>query len=656
MMKNFSKLIAFLVGLFFFNLHLFSQDSTSIFPWKVTSKKINDVTYELIFSTQPVPGWLLYSPVQLSPDIQTTTELQFNDSSITQEGKFSEPGNVKMFANTLWGTVKGYDSATTWSTNIYFKDKDSVPALLQGKLLYTYGKDPDLFYPSTIFSFTVELVGGKKSTVQIKIPSIDIKHPVNNCGDDDTQGKSLLGIFLLGLIGGFIALLTPCVFPMIPLTVSFFTKQGQSRRKGVFNAALYGFFIFLIYVLLSLPFHLFNASPQVLNNISTNVWLNLFFFVVFIVFAISFFGYFEITLPGGIANRAGSKSGMGSIAGIFFMAFTLAIVSFSCTGPILGSLLVSAISSNSGPVELSFGMGGFGMGLALPFAVFAVFPNWLQSIPKSGGWLNTVKVVLGFLEVAMAVKFLSNADLVKQWGFIKRETFMAIWCAVGIAIVLYLLGKIRFPHDAPVKKFSARRIAFIALFSLVTLYMLPGITNTKWANLKLISGFPPPLCYSIYKNPVNCKRGFEPSRDYEQALQRAKKENKPMLIDFTGWACVNCRRMEEAVWTDPVVDSLMRKEFVVVSLYVDEKRKLPVPDQTVFTSSTGEEISIITVGDKWSNFQIENFYKTSQPQYAIISTEEKALTKTKTYTPKAAEFADWLQCGLDAFKGNKFKK
>jgi thiol:disulfide interchange protein DsbD len=295
-------------------------------------------------------------------------------------------------------------------------------------------------------------------------------------------------------------------------------------------------------------------------------------------------------------------------------------------------------------------MGGFGMGLALPFALFAFFPNWLQSIPKSGGWLNSVKVVLGFLEVAMAVKFLSNAYLVKQWGLIRRETFMVIWCLVGLGIVAYLFGKIRFPHDAPVRKFSKTRIAFILLFSLGTLYMLPGITNTKWANLKLISGFPPPLCYSIYKDPVNCKRGFEPLRDYEQALQRAKKENKPVLIDFTGWACVNCRRMEEAVWTDPVVDSLMRKEFVAVSLYVDEKRNLPVQDQTVFTSSAGEKISIVTVGDKWSNFQIENFQRASQPQYAIISTTEKALTKTKAYTPDPAKFADWLKCGLEAFK------
>jgi thiol:disulfide interchange protein len=398
---------------------------------------------------------------------------------------------------------------------------------------------------------------------------------------------------------------------------------------------------------LSLPFHIFHASPQVLNNFSTNVWLNLLFFAIFIVFALSFFGYFEITLPGGLATKAGSRSGL-DVVGIFFMAFTLAIVSFSCTGPILGSLLAGTAAEGSWP--LTAGLAGFGLALALPFTVFAIFPNWLHSLPKSGGWLNSVKVVLGFLEVAMAIKFLSNADLVKQWGFLKREVFMALWIIIGVVIILYLIGKVRFPHDSPVRNFSRSRIGFIALFSAATIYLLPGVSNTKWANLKLISGFPPPLCYSVYSNPVNCKRGFEPLRDYEEALQRARKENKPVLIDFTGWACVNCRRMEEAVWTNPIVDSLMRNEFVVVSLYVDEKRKLPLQQQMVYTAADGTEKSIVTVGDKWSNFQIENFNAASQPQYAIISTDEKALTKTKGYTPDADKFSAWLECGLKEFE------
>lgn len=650
-MKNHFKLTALILVSLFLSLHLFSQDTAS-FPWKVTSKKIGDATYELVFTTRGVPGWMLYSPAQISPDLDSTTKLHFNDSSILNDGKFAEPAQVKTFSSNLFGPIRIYDSTAQWSARVSFKDKDSVPAQLQGTLIYTYGKEPDVFNPNTAFQFIVALEGGIASTVRIKIRSIDIDHPVNTCGDGNVQNKSLLVIFLLGLAGGFIALVTPCVFPMIPLTVSFFTRPGQPRRKGIFNAMMYGFFIFLIYVILSVPFHLFNVSPQILNNISTNVWLNLFFFVIFILFAISFFGFFEITLPSSFANRADSKSGLGSLGGIFFMAFTLAIVSFSCTGPILGSLLVGALSNSGGPTELSFGMGGFGLGLALPFAVFAVFPNWLQAMPKSGGWLNSVKVVLGFLEVAMAIKFLSNADLVKQWGFIKREIFVGLWCIVGIAIVLYLLGKIRFPHDSPIKKFSKGRIAFVALFSLATLYLIPGVTNTKWANLHLISGFPPPLCYSVYQNPVNCKRGFEPIRDYEEALKKARKENKPILIDFTGWACVNCRRMEEAVWTDPVVDSLMRNEFVVVSLYVDEGRNLPVKDQIIDSSATGKPQSIVTVGDRWANFQIANFQATTQPQYAIVSTDEKALTKTKGYTPDPEKFAAWLMCGQDAFGKN----
>jgi thiol:disulfide interchange protein DsbD len=643
-MNHIARTTVFVLFFIFSGSSLYSQDSASVYSWNISSKKIGGGRYELSFSTNGAPGWQLYSPAQAVPDL-TTTEVKFGDSAISQQKDFSENGSSKKIPNPVFdnASVKVYEGVTEWKKIITISG--TVPAQLQGELSYSYGRN-DEFY-TALFKFNVPLQGGIVSTTRIKVESIDINHPANNCGDDVGKNKSMWGIFILGLLGGFIALLTPCVFPMIPLTVSFFTKQGQDRKKGILNAALYGFSIFLIYVLLSLPFHTFHASPQVLNNFSTNTWLNLFFFAIFIVFAISFFGYFEITLPGSLANRASSRSGLDT-AGIFFMAFTLAIVSFSCTGPILGSLLAGTAAE--GPWPLTAGLAGFGFALALPFTVFAIFPNWLQSLPKSGSWLNSVKVVLGFLEIAMAIKFLSNADLVKQWGLLKREIFMVSWVIIGIAIILYLLGKIRFPHDSPVKKFSGSRIGFIVLFSAATIYIIPGVTNTKWANLKLISGFPPPMCYSIYSNPVNCKRGFEPLREYEMALQKARKENKPVLIDFTGWACVNCRRMEEAVWTNPIVDSLMRKEFVVVSLYVDEKRKLPIQQRMVYKSADGDEKSIITVGDKWSNFQIENFHASSQPQYAIIGTDEKALTRTKGYTPDPEKFADWLECGLKEFK------
>ena len=624
-----------------------AQDSTQPFQWKVTSKKIADGKYEIIFSTGGNKNWQLYAPQTLS-DVPTT-ELQFSDSSIQATNFLKDSGTAKTEQSAIFDApVKLYEGPTTWKEVVTISG--AVPANLQGTLLYTYGKGEE-FYPSTAFGFTVPLEGGVEATTQVLVPSININKPVNDCGDHGTQNKSLLSIFLLGLLGGVIALLTPCVFPMIPVTVTFFTKKSQNKSRGVTNAVLYGLFIFLIYVLITLPFHIANnaISPEIFNNISTNVWLNLIFFAVFVFFALSFFGLFEIGLPSGLANKMDSKSGLGNLGGIFFMATTLAIVSFSCTGPILGTLLVGVAEQGAWP--LTAGAAGFGLALGLPFALFAMFPHWLQSLPKSGGWMTDVKVILGFLELALAIKFLSNADLVEQWGFLKREIFIALWILIGLLMVLYLLGKLRFSHSSPVKRFSFTRIAFIVLFASFTIYLLPGLTNTKWADLKLISGFPPPRTYSLYSFEKGNKNVFEPiHNNYQEALAIAEKENKPVLIDFTGWACVNCRRMEEKIWPDPLVDSLMRKEFVVVSLYVDERKKLPLTEQTTVALSNGTKKSIITVGDKWSTFQTENFGATSQPQYAIISSDQQALTKTKFYTDNAGEFAAWLQCGLDAFK------
>lgn len=638
--------IPFLLLLIFFFTGAIAQDTA--YQWKASSNKIDKQTYELVFSSSGNPSWQLYAPNQNLSETPAV-RLEFRDSSIKVLPPFQQKGETKSILSPLFDNASFniYEGSFTISTKVQFAS--TVPANLSGKLFYFYGKG-DAFYPATL-DFSVPLEGGVTTKTPIKIESFDLKNPVSNAGDDGTAGKGLWGIFLLGLLGGFIALLTPCVFPMIPLTVSFFTKQAGNRGKGIGNAMLYGFFIFLIYILLSLPFHFLGESnPEILNNISTNVWLNLAFFAIFVVFAISFFGYFEITLPGAAANTVNARSGLGNIAGIFFMALTLAIVSFSCTGPILGSLLVGALSSDGGPMQLTFGMGGFGLGLALPFAIFALFPGWLHSLPKSGGWMNSVKVVLGFLELAMAVKFFSNADLVKQWGLLKRETFIGIWVVLGLLILFYLFGKIKFPHDSPVKKFSITRIVFIVLFATGTLYLIPGLTNTKWANLQLISGFPPPLCYSLYSHPVNCEKGIEPLRDYYVAVRVAKKENKPILIDFTGWACVNCRRMEENVWTDQRVHDLMRNEFIVVSLYVDERRLLPVSEQFTYTTKTGTAKKIVTVGDKWATFQSENFDAVSQPQYAIISPDERILTRTKSYTPNPEAFAQWLKAGVEANK------
>lgn len=507
---------------------------------------------------------------------------------------------------------------------------------------------------------TIRLAAGSKQTAsaesRILIPSINHRNPLNRCGSatgvtEPAESKGFLGIFLLGFLAGLVALLTPCVFPMIPLTVSFFTKKAQSRRSGVRNALLYGFFILFIYVLLSLPFHFLDKlNPEILNNISTNVYLNVLFFVVFVVFAFSFFGYYDITLPASLSGTADSKAGLGNVAGIFFMALTLAIVSFSCTGPILGSLLAGSLTASGGAMQLTAGMAGFGLALALPFALFALFPNWLASLPKSGGWLNTVKVVLGFAELALALKFLSNADLVMHWGLLKREVFIGLWVVIGIGLSLYLFGLIRFPHDAPVKKLAAGRKLLAVVVTAFTLYLLPGLTNTKWANLTLISGFPPPLYYSLYQQESDCVLGLNCTRDYEEGLRMARAENKPVLLDFTGYACVNCRRMEEKVWSQPDVYRVMKEQFIVVSLYVDDKKKLPPSKRFTYKTKDGNEKEIITYGDLWATFETENFSNNAQPLYAILNTEEQLVNEPVGYTPSADEYLSWLNCGLSAFR------
>lgn len=645
MMKNFKPV--FLAILFSVaGLFGLAQDSTQVFKWNISSKKISKHTYELVFSTQGSRGWDLYAPNQTLSEVPTTS-ISLSDSAFQLSGNFKQSGAIHERPSKFFTGIneKIYSGPTTWTQQI--KIDGTVPAFLQGSFLYTYARGEEFLQKED--SFKVALEGGVVSTSRILVPAIDISNPVNDCGDD-TKGKSLGSLFVLGLVAGILSLFFPCIFPLIPLTVSFFTKRSPTKRKGVINAFFYGFSIFAIFVLLSLPFHILNIQPEILNNISTNVPLNLTFFVFFIAFALSFFGLYEIVLPSGLAGKADSRSGIGDFIGIFFMALTLVIVSFSCTGPILGTLLVSAFSSQNGAWQLTSAMAGFGIGLGVPFILFALFPRWLQSMPKSGGWMNEVKVVFGFIELAMAVKFLSNADLVKQWHLLSREVFIGLWILIGLATVLYLLGVFRFKGDGKVK-FTGVRIFFIVLFSIITLYLLPGVTNTRWARLSLISGFPPPVCYSVYKHPVNCETGIEPlHNDYEKALQLAKQQNKPLLIDFTGWACVNCRRMEENVWVNEEVKSLMKNNFIVVSLYVDERKKLPVQEQTSHTTKNGTEKSIVTVGDKWATFQFENFNAVSQPQYAILSPNEKALTKTKAYTPNAKEFAGWLKCGLDAFR------
>ncbi len=484
--------------------------------------------------------------------------------------------------------------------------------------------------------------------------------------EQKSEAPSLWGTFLLAFGGGFIALLTPCVFPMIPLTVSFFTKQSKNRAKGIANAMIYGLSIIVIYTLLGfLIVKIFGSDA--LNALSTNPWMNLFFFALLVVFAISFFGAFEITLPSSWVNKSDRQADKGGVIGIFFMAFTLALVSFSCTGPIIGSLLVEAASGGvQGPL---IGMFGFSLALALPFTLFAIFPGWLNSLPKSGGWLNSVKVVLGFIELAFAFKFLSTADLVWQAHILPREWFIAIWIGIGLLLTAYLLGKFRMPHDSPTDKISVFRLILAVITISFTVYLIPGLWG---APLKAISGFPPPMFYSespqgvgggqavMVNNsggdnnipdgadPDHCPHQLNCFHDFETGKAYAEKVNKPILLDFTGWGCVNCRKMEEQVWSDPKVLEMLREDFVLISLYVDEREKLP-EDEQYLSEVTGKKIR--TVGNKWSEFQIKHYQSNSQPQYIVIGHDSmEPLNGSTAYDPDIQLYVDWLNEGIAEFE------
>ena len=632
-----------------------AQDS-AIVKWNNVAEKISEGIYKVKFTGLIKKDWHVYSAPDASSEISGIT-INTDDSAITlKELQVLTPGTIK--DDHVWAK-----KLQTVADSIVFTQLISVagkvPAVLELKVNYEVGAF-ESFFPE---SDTINIITGEKAAPivsnRILIPSINVDNPVTDCktasstSSEKVASKGLWSLFILGFLGGLVALLTPCVFPMIPLTVSFFTKKAENKKSGIRNAFLYGFFIFLIYVLLSLPFHLLdNLNPDILNNISTNVYLNVGFFIIFIIFALSFFGLYEITLPASFTNKTDSKSGAGNMVGIFFMALTLALVSFSCTGPILGSLLAGSLTADGGAMQLTAGMGGFGFALALPFALFALFPGMLKSLPKSGGWLTTVKVVLGFLEVGLAFKFLSNADMVMHWGLLKREIFIGIWIIVGVLLSLYLWGLIKFKHDSPIKKLSLTRIFLATIATVFTLYITPGVTNTKYANLSLISGFPPPLWYSIYAKDNDCILNLNCTKDYEAGLQMAKEQNKLILLDFTGYACVNCRRMEENIWTKPEVYKVLKEKFIIVSLYVDDKKVLPSAQQFIYKTRNGTERKIRTVGDKWSTFETENFKENSQPLYAILNTKEELLSRPAAYTPSAKDYLQWLQCGVDVFEEN----
>jgi thiol:disulfide interchange protein DsbD len=504
-------------------------------------------------------------------------------------------------------------------------------------------------------NFTIALDGGSiklrkvtldrhsKELSNQLILNLKNKDLLNGGSEVVSSNGDLWEILILGFLGGLVAFLTPCVFPMIPLTVSFFTKQSDTRSKGIRNAILYGAFIVIIYVGLSIPFHFLDSvDPEILNTISTNIWLNVIFFIVFIFFAFSFFGYYELTLPNSWSTKMDTASSKGGMIGIFFMAVTLALVSFSCTGPILGSLLAGSLTSDGGALQLTAGMTGFGVALALPFALFALFPNLLKSLPKSGGWLTTVKVLLGFVELALALKFLSNADLVAHWGILKREVFIGIWMAIFILMALYFFGVIRFPHDGR-KKLSFPKVSFAILVLAFVVYLGTGLT--KNSHLKLLAGFPPPTFYSLYEQESDCPLGLNCFKDFDEGLAFARANNKPILLDFTGWACVNCRKMEENVWSDSKVYEILKNNYVLISLYVDDRKELSKEDQFKIKLNDNHLKSIETIGDKWSTFQYLNFQTASQPYYVIMNANLEILNEAKQYT-SINEYYEWLKAGI----------
>lgn len=487
------------------------------------------------------------------------------------------------------------------------------------------------------------------ATAQPAIASGDLWTPVidelQSLGEENgKKDMSWVYIFFTGLLGGFIALFTPCVWPIIPMTVSFFLKRTKDKKKGIRDAWTYGASIVVIYVTLGLAITL-TLGASALNALSTNAIFNILFFLMLVIFAASFFGAFEIRLPAKWGNAVDSKAeSTTGLLSIFLMAFTLSLVSFSCTGPIIGFLLVQ-VSTTGSVVAPAIGMLGFAIALALPFTLFALFPSWLKSMPKSGGWMNVIKVTLGFLELAFALKFLSVADLAYGWRLLDRETFIALWIMIFGLLGFYLLGKIKFPHDDDDNKVGVGRF-FMALISLAfAVYMVPGLWG---APLKAVSAFAPPMWtqdFNLYKNEVHAK--FD---DYDMGMEYARKNGKPVMLDFTGYGCVNCRKMEAAVWTDSKVSDLMTNDYVLITLYVDNKTPLPEP---VKIMENGKERTLRTVGDKWSYLQRVKFGANAQPFYVLLDNEGKPLNKSFVYDEDVPKYIDFLKTGLENYKNRK---
>ena len=674
------KLLGLIFLFFAFASHAqFPDPNAKIYDpvkWSFSSEKLNDKEYNLIITAKIEKGWHVYSQfIEEGGPIPTSFKFQPSSDYKLVDKVTESPKAVTAFD-------KNFNMQIAWHKDqVVFKQKVSllVPKTsIAGTLEFMVCNDERCLPPAEV-EFTIAIQAGSaqadmtvpaaKSDSISAIVSSDSSSAsmmaasaVSFRPDTGSSGGSLWAIFLAGFIGGLAAFFMPCIYPMIPLTVSFFTKKSGSRAKGIQSAIIYGLSIIVIYVALGLLITLiFGASA--LNEAASSATFNLLFFVVLVIFGISFLGAFEITLPSSLVNKMDEKSNQSGFVGLFFMAFTLALVSFSCTGPIIGTLLVDAVSKGSylGP---AIGMLGFSSALAIPFTLFAIFPSWLKEMPKSGGWLNTVKVSLGFLEIALAFKFLSNVDLAYHWGILNRDVFLIIWIVVFGLWALYLLGKIRLSHDNEINFLSLPRLFFSMLILGFTLYMVPGLWG---APLKAISAWLPPQVtqeFDLYSNRTSSQavvagtsgkkysglfhapHGLDAFYDYEEGLAYAKTVNKPILIDFTGWSCTNCRKMEASVWPDKEVLRRLREDYVLISLYVDDKTELSEAEKYV-SGFSGKKVN--TIGQKWSDFQASRFGTNSQPYYVIADHEGKVLVPPQAYNLDIGNYVNFLDRGKIAF-------
>lgn len=704
--------------LFFFtallSTTLFSQVLAPV-KWSFSVKEAGNCEAELTLTATIEKGWHLYSQKPVEDGPVPTTFTFIKSASYELAGKTKEPKGITKHEPVFGADLTFFEHEAVFTQKIKIKsEKDFV---VKGSLEFMVCDDGRCLPPETVnFEFKVKgskdcavLTNDTPGTDTPKVVPKNGNSPLPGACDCDSIYHSLAklnavingedekmivtprdsvfkgwtkiedpllkteesgfcdwwGNFWEGALWGLLAVLTPCVYSMIPLTVSFFTKQSKTRKAGIRNAMLYGIFIIAIFVVFALLITVI-FGPDALNEMASNVYANLFFFLIFIIFAASFLGAFEIVLPSSWVNKADATSDKGGVIGIFGMAFTLVLVSFSCTGPFVGNLLV--LVDKGSYFCPAIGMFGFSFFLALPFVLFALFPSWLNSMPKSGGWLNAVKVCLGLAEIALAMKFLSNADLVGEWHLVSRELFIAVWICVGLVMSVYLFGFIKFSHDSPVPFLTVSR-TFIAVMVLsFTIYLIPGLWG---APLKLISGFPPPGTPDWSENTsffrakngavsfgksdskshkTSCPHDLNCFHDYFEALDYAKSVNKPLLLDFTGWTCVNCRKMEDQVWINPEVLEQIREDYVLVSLYVDDRKELP-ENYRYTSATTGKEVR--TVGNLWHDMQVVRYNQSAQPYYVLLDHNEKLLMKPKGYTPSVKEYSDYLKGGTTEFKSRK---